>query len=141
MSSDDIARVLKLLEKVGYEGTQTEFSEALKKFGSHPEAVSALRRGVDRRGRIEDRGSYCENASSGYDLWWKKNDMLNKLDLEDDRVFLGAFNPAALPKASTPQKPADDAAIEELREQVRELTKRVTKLEANPARYKLGPGA
>ena len=147
MSAEDIARVLKLLEKVGYDGSKTEFTDALNKFGQHPEAVAALRRGVDRRGKVEDRGSYCESASSGYGLWWDKNDMLNKLDLADDRAFLGGFNTAALPRAAAPAAqfaqaaPANDETVEELREQVRELTKRVTRLEANPSRYKLGPGA
>jgi len=139
MSADDIARVLKLLEKTGYEGTFNEFTGALSRFKAHPEAVAALRRGVDRRGKQEDRGSYCENASAGYSLWYQKNQELEKLDLENDRVFLNDFNANALsgPKNAPPATAASDE-VEELRKQVQELTRRVTKLEANPAKFKLG---
>lgn len=141
MSADDIARVLKLLEKTGYEGTFNEFTGALSRFKAHPEAVAALRRGVDRRGKQEDRGSYCENASSGYSLWYKKNQELEKLDLENDRVFLNEFNTNALPaapRAGREVPPATPDDIAELQKQVQELTRRVTKLEAHPAKFKLG---
>ncbi len=137
--SDDVARMLKLLEKTGYDSSPTEFEETLNRFKAHPDAVDALRKGVARRGRNEDRGSYCESASSGYSDWWKKNQMLEKLDLEDDRVFLKNADPASL-RAKFPAPPENgNDVIEELREQVRELTRRVTKLESNPNRYKLGP--
>ncbi len=137
--SDDVARMLKLLEKTGYDASPKEFEETLNRFKAHPEAVDALRKGVARRGRNEDRGSYCENASPGYNDWWKKNQLLEKLDLEDDRVFLKNADPATL-RSKFPAAPANsNDVIEELREQVRELTRRVTKLETNPNRYKLAP--
>jgi len=143
--SDDMARVLKLLEKTGYEAKPAEFQETLNKFKAHPEALEALRKGVARHGRNEDRGSYCENASAGYGDWYKKHKMLEAVDLEDDRVFLQNTDPASLarkfqPAASTPAPAAanqNNETVEELREQVRELTRRVTKLETQ--RYKLKP--
>lgn len=131
MSNDDSARVLKLLEKVGYEGTPKELGEALAKFKSHPEALKALRKGVARHGREEDRGSYCESASSGYDDWWKKNDMLEKIDLEDDRAFLKNVNTDTL---QAPRDSKGGETMQELREQVRELTERVSLLEKRAIR-------
>ncbi len=132
MSSEDIARVLKLLEKVGYEGTPKEFEETLNKFRAHPEAVNALRKGVTRRGKVEDSGSYCENASYGYADYCKKKNMLDKLDLEDDRVFLKNVDPASLEDARPARRGGD--TLEELREQVRELTERVATLEKRAIR-------
>lgn len=128
--SEDLARVLKLLEKVGYDGSPKEFEEALNKFKAHPEALKALRKGVTQRGKQEDRGSYCEDASPGYNNWWKKQDLLNKLDLEDDRAFLKNINPASLEA-----KPASgNETLQQLREQVRELTERVALLEKRALR-------
>ncbi|MDE1151084.1 MAG: hypothetical protein PW788_00985 [Micavibrio sp.] len=154
--SEDLARVLKLLEKTGYDSKPAEFKATLDKFKAHPEALDALRKGVARHGRNEDRGSYCENASAGYGDWYKKHKMLEEIDLEDDRVFLQnadpaalarKFQPAATPAVSQPAPAANQPApaanqndvVEELREQVRELTRRVSKLETQ--KYKLKPGA
>ena len=136
--SDDVARMLKLLEKTGYDASLREFEEVLNRFKAHPDAVDALRKGVARRGRNEDRGSYCESASPGYSDWWKKNQLLEKLDLENDRVFLQNADPSTLSAKFRAPANSNDV-IEELREQVRELTRRVTKLESNPNRYKLAP--
>lgn len=133
MANEDAARVLKLLEKLGYEGTVKEFEAALDKFKAHPEALKALRKGVARQGREEDSGSYCENASSGYDRWWKKNDLLEKIDLADDRAFLdGATTRVFDDAAARPKKGAE--SLDALREQVRELTERVALLEKRAIR-------
>ena len=131
MSNDDVARVLKLLEKVGYQGSLKEFTEALTKFKGHPEALGALRKGVARDGREQDRGSYCENASSGYSDWWKKNDMLEKIDLEDDRAFLKNAAPGTL---QSPRGSRSSDTLQELREQVQELTERIALLEKRAIR-------
>ena len=131
MSNEDAARVLKLLEKVGYEGSPKELADALAKFKSHPEALKALRKGVARHGRQEDSGSYCESASSGYSDWWKKNEMLEKIDLEDDRAFLAGASPATL---ESPRQSRGSETMEDLREQVRELTERVSLLEKRAIR-------
>jgi hypothetical protein len=131
MSKEDSARVLKLLEKTGYEAKSKEFEEVLNRFKAHPEALKALRKGVARQGREEDSGSYCEDASHGYADWWKKNQMLEKIDLEDDRAFLAGATPASLGDAGG-GKNCD--TLQELREQVRELTERVALLEKRAIR-------
>jgi hypothetical protein len=142
MSSEDVARVLKLLEKVGYEGTPKEFEETLNKFKAHTDAVNALRKGVTRRGKVEDSGSYCENASYGYGDYCKKRNLLEKLDLEDDRVFLKNVDPASLTDTRAPTRGGE--TMQELREQVRELTERVAILEKRairgPSLSPKGPG-
>ncbi len=142
--SEDKQRVLKLLEEKGRTATFAEFKETFEKFKNHDEAVAALRRGVDKQSKTVDRGSYCESASHDYNDWWYKNDMLKKMDLENDRVFLNDFNTAAF---SAPQKHTagiDNTTIERLLDAIERLTERVDALEqANyrpappPGKYKL----
>ncbi|TAL30320.1 MAG: hypothetical protein EPN97_12930 [Alphaproteobacteria bacterium] len=132
MSSEDVTRMLKLLEKIGYESKSKEFAQTLDKFKAHPEALKALRKGVARQGREEDSGSYCEDSSHGYADWYRKNEMLEKLDLEDDRAFLENVDPATLMDGR--KKNGGDATLRDLREQVKELTGRVDLLEKRAIR-------
>lgn len=132
MATEDAARVLKLLEKVAYEGTFKEFEAALDKFKAHPEALKALRKGVARQGREVDSGSYCESPSRDYGDWCRKQDKLDKLDLADDRAFLDGATTRVFDDAARPKKGGE--TVEELREQVRELTERVALLEKRAIR-------
>jgi hypothetical protein len=139
----DMRRLVRLLERTGYESKSKEFAEVLERFKEHPEALKALRRGVARQGRGVDSGSYCESPSRDYGDWVRKQEMLDKLDLADDRAFLAGVDPARLPSRAPANKnsPGGDT-LAELKEQVRELTERVATLEKRAIRgpvVKSGP--
>jgi hypothetical protein len=136
MSSEDAARVLKVLEKAGYESSSKEFAKVLEKFKFNPEALQALRKGVERHGRQEDSGSYCENASPGYSDWCRKQKLLD----EAERVSLDDVNPASLTfnrsgeAGNKGSGGAGGVTMQELREQLKELTERVSLLEKRAIR-------
>jgi hypothetical protein len=141
MSLEDVTRVLALLEKAGYESSPAEFAKTLEKFRFNPEAMKALRKGVDRHGREEDSGSYCENASSGYADWRRKKKLMDeaeKTSLDDVDPASLSFNWSGQPESS------GGGTLQALREQVKELTERVSLLEKRALRGPVigpkGPG-
>ncbi|MEZ0223873.1 MAG: hypothetical protein ACAH83_04915 [Alphaproteobacteria bacterium] len=131
MSLEDITRVLTLLEKAGYESSSAEFAKTLEKFKFNPEAMKALRKGVDRHGRQEDSGSYCENASPGYADWHRKKKLMD----EAEKTSLDDVDPASLAFNWSGQlESRGGGTMQELREQVKELTERVSLLEKRAIR-------
>lgn len=139
-AAEDKKRLLKLLSNLGYEGSYADFKTAFDRFKDAPEAIAALRRGVNRLEKEVDPGNYAESPSYNYDGWWKKNKLLEEHDLKNDKAFFDGVDPKTLASSFAP--PAKKSEIAELREEVEGLRQRLLKLELahqQPLKLKLKP--
>lgn len=100
-----------------------EFKELLLRFGGDEQALDAMQKAVDERGRREDRGSYCESATPGWSTYIKKKNILIDFRLGTGE-FKDSFNEAAA-KDPHPEEPT----LRQLYELVAELTGRIEELE------------
>lgn len=100
-----------------------EFKEFLLRFGHDEQALNALQKAVNELSRDEDRGSYCENATPGWDDYIDKKDMLVNF-----RLGTGEFN-GVFRKATAKNAEPAEPTLQQLFDQVAELSRRIEKLE------------
>lgn len=74
----------RILREIGQSGTGTEFRRALEKYGQDPDCLAMLEHGLTAARQYEDRGSYCENASAGWDKLCDREKVLKEFYLGDD---------------------------------------------------------
>lgn len=132
MNTDDFQRILK--ERAGT-CDFAEFEALLAKYGHDDACLDAMNKGVSERLRREDSGDWTSPASSGWAPTMKKRKRLEQHIL--DRGPAGMFNHAATP-APRPAV-ANDDALTQLQQQLRQLQARVAQLEktSDAAKFKL----
>lgn len=74
----------RILCQIGESGTGAEFKRALDKYGQDPDCLAMLEQGLAAARQNEDRGSYCENASAGWDKLCDREEILKDFYLGDD---------------------------------------------------------
>ncbi len=134
MNTSDFRRILK--ERAGACDFD-EFETLLGKYGHDDACLDAIGKGVSERLRREDSGDWTSSATPGWAPTMKKRKRLEQHILE--RGPAGMFNAAATPPVATPAANSNDATLARLHEQIRQLEKRVARLEkqGDAHRFKL----
>lgn len=61
--------------------TSAELKVLFEDFGSDPDMLAAMQRGVNKDYASQDRGGYCEDASPGYNNAWRKKNLMKDFQL------------------------------------------------------------
>lgn len=124
MSDSEFNRIL---QERARRADPREFRQLLEKYGHLDDCVDIMRKGVAAHGNRESSGDWTSSASSGWQSYKTKRDLLEQHIL--DRGPRGSFNTNA----------GDDRRVAELEQQVAALQRRVENLETRGAgnRFKL----